>query len=276
MAQLGQYNDMTLLKKEHMGWILDGGVWGNILLPNRYSPEDCKAEDTLKVFLYLDSEDRPIATTQRPRATVGQVASLQVKSVNQVGAFLDWGLAKDLLVPFSEQKRPMTEGDFHTVFLYLDNSNRIVATERLNRFIKDQAIQYQFNDKVKVMPYSPTDLGYKVVVDDKYWGVVHAADMRKPLTAGKKIEGYIKQPREDGKLDVSLKPLGYQKTGPLSDVILEKLEQAGGEVPLGDKSPADAIEDYFGMSKRVFKMTIGKLYKDKKIIIEKERILLVK
>jgi len=274
MAQLGHYNDMTLLKKEHMGWFLDGGLFGKVLLPNRYVPEGCKVGDSLHVFLYLDSEDRAIATTQRPLATVGQVAYLQVKTINKVGAFLNWGLAKDLLVPFSEQKRPMVEGQLYIVYLYLDKSNRIVASERLNRFLKDQAHQYQFNDKVKVIPHSPTDLGYKVVVDDKYWGVIHASDISQPLKTGEKLEGYIKQPRADGKLDVSLKPLGYKKTGQLSDVIFEKLEQAGGSIPLGDKSPAEDIEAYFGVSKRVFKMAIGKLYKEKKIIIEKGGIRL--
>jgi len=276
MAQLGHYNDMTLLKKEHMGWFLDGGLFGKVLLPNRYVPEGCKAGDDLRVFLYLDSEDRAIATTQRPLATVEQVAYLQVKTINKVGAFLNWGLAKDLLVPFSEQKRPMEEGQFYVVYLYLDKSKRIVASERLNRFLKDQAHQYEFNDKVKVIPHSPTDLGYKVVVDDKYWGVIHASDINQPLKIGKKLEGYIKQPRADGKLDISLKPLGYKKTGQLSDVIFEKLEQAGGSIPLGDKSPAEDIEAYFGVSKRVFKMAIGKLYKEKKIIIEKESIRLNK
>jgi len=276
MAQLGHYNDMTLLKKEHMGWFLDGGLFGKVLLPNRYVPEGCKAGDSLRVFLYLDSEDRAIATTQRPLATVEQVAYLQVKTINKVGAFLNWGLAKDLLVPFSEQKRPMEEGQFYIVYLYLDKSKRIVASERLNRFLKDQAHQYEFNDKVKVIPHSPTDLGYKVVVDDKYWGVIHASDINQPLKTGKKLEGYIKQPRADGKLDISLKPLGYKKTGQLSDVIFEKLEQAGGSIPLGDKSPAEDIEAYFGVSKRVFKMAIGKLYKEKKIIIEKESIRLNK
>jgi len=274
MAQLGHYNDMTLLKKEHMGWFLDGGLFGKVLLPNRYVPEGCKAGDSLRVFLYLDSEDRAIATTQRPLATVEQVAYLQVKTINKVGAFLNWGLAKDLLVPFSEQKRPMEEGQFYVVYLYLDKSNRIVASERLNRFLKDQAHQYEFNDKVKVIPHSPTDLGYKVVVDDKYWGVIHASDISQPLKTGKKLEGYIKQPRADGKLDISLKPLGYKKTGQLSDVIFEKLEQAGGSIPLGDKSPAEDIEAYFGVSKRVFKMAIGKLYKEKKITIEKGGIRL--
>jgi len=274
MAQLGHYNDMTLLKKEHMGWFLDGGLFGKVLLPNRYVPEGCKVGDSLHVFLYLDSEDRAIATTQCPLATVGQVAYLQVKTINKVGAFLNWGLAKDLLVPFSEQKRPMVEGQLYIVYLYLDRSNRIVASERLNRFLKDQAHQYQFNDKVKVIPHSPTDLGYKVVVDDKYWGVIHASDISQPLKTGEKLEGYIKQPRADGKLDVSLKPLGYKKTGQLSDVIFEKLEQAGGSIPLGDKSPAEDIEAYFGVSKRVFKMAIGKLYKEKKIIIEKGGIRL--
>lgn len=276
MAQLGHYNDMVLLKKEHMGWILDGGILGNILLPNRYVPEGCKIGDRLNVFLYLDSEDRAIATTLRPFATVGQVAYLQVKSTNTVGAFLDWGLAKDLLVPFSEQKQPMKEGQFYIVHVYLDKTTRIVASERLNRFLKDQAPQYQFNDKVKVMPHSPTDLGYKVVVDDQYWGVVHASDLSQTLKVGQTLEGYVKQPREDGKLNISLKPLGYKITGPLSDVILEKLAQTGGNIPLSDKSSAEDIEAYFGVSKRVFKMAIGKLYKEKKIIIEKEGIRLAK
>lgn len=274
MAQLGQYNDLTLLKKEHMGWILDGGVFGNILLPNRYVPKGSKANDTLSVFLYLDSEDRIIATTQQPFAEVGKVAYLKVKVVNDVGAFLDWGLEKDLLVPFSEQKQPMKEGQFYIVYLYLDKTNRIVASERLNRFLKDEALQYEFNDKVSVMIHSPTDLGLKVVVDSGYWGVIHAADISKTLKSGEHIEGYIKRPRQDGKLDISLRPLGYKKTGQLSDIILEKLAESGGRLPISDKSPADDIDAAFGVSKRVFKMAIGKLYREKKIIIEKQEIRL--
>lgn len=259
-----------------MGWILDGGILGNVLLPNRYVPEGCKTGNTLNVFLYLDSEDRVIATTHRPFATVGQVAYLQVKSTNTVGAFLDWGLAKDLLLPFSEQKQSVKEGQFCIVYIYLDKTTRIVASEHLNRFLEDQAPQYQFNDKVKVMPYSPTNLGYKLVVDDQYWGLIHSSDINQTLKAGQALEGYIKQPREDGKLSISLKPLGYKITGPLSDMILEKLAQTGGNLPLGDKSSAEDIEAYFGVSKRVFKMAIGKLYKEKKIIIGKESICLAK
>lgn len=274
MFELGRYNDMTLVKKEAMGWFLDGGRFGNVLLPNRVVPKACRPGDTLQVFLYLDSEDRLIATTQHPLATVGELACLEVAAVNEVGAFMKWGLDKDLLVPFSEQKEAMEAGQTRLVYLYLDNSKRIVASERLNRFFKDEAHPFQFNDKVNITVYGPTDLGMKVVVENRYWGVIHGADLNRPLKMGQKLDAYIKHPRPDGKLDVSLIPMGYGKTDDLSTLILEKLGQADGYIAISDKSSADEIKDYFGVSKRVFKMALGKLYKERKITIEKQGIRL--
>ena len=274
MYNLGEYNEMTLVKKEAMGWFLDGGKLGNVLLPNRVVPKNCKLGDTLQVFLYLDSEDRLIATTLPPLATVGELAYLEVGAVNDVGAFMKWGLDKDLLVPFSEQKEPMQAGQSHLVYLYLDKSNRIVASERLNRFFKEEAHPFQFNDRVNITVYGPTDLGMKVVVENRYWGVIHGADLNKPLDMGQKLDAYIKHPRPDGKLDISLISMGYGKTDDLSVLILEKLAQADGYIAISDKSGAEEIKAYFGVSKRVFKMALGKLYKERKITIEKQGIRL--
>lgn len=270
--ELGQYAELTVLETHSAGLLMSGGKHGNILLPNNQVLDSFKVGDSIRVFVYLDSEDRVIATRQRPRAQVGQVANLQVVDVNATGAFLDWGLSKDLFLPYSEQKQPVTEGQHCLVYVRLDNTGRILATTHLSHHIEDTADprdgEYKTGQKVDLMIVSRTDLGYKAVVDNKYWGLIHKDSIHQPLKAGQRRDGYIRRLREDERLDLSLEPIGHQKADDLSVRVLNELKQLGGFLDIGDKSPADIIEKRFGVSKRAYKMAIGKLYKERLIDIE--------
>ena len=274
----GHYYTLTVISVEEIGAYLDAGRnMGKLLLPKRYMPEDIAVDDELEVFVYLDSEDRPIATTLRPKTQVGEVSRLKVAQVNNAGAFLEWGLPKDLLLPFSEQKHSLQEGDTAIVFTYRDpHTNRIVASTRLNRFIKDESVGLKQKDKVHLMIIGRTDLGYKVVVNHSFWGLIHSSDIHQAIRAGQKMTGYVKRVRDDNKLDISLEQAGYGRVDPLSDKILKKLKDQNGFLALSDKSPADLIEMHFGVSKRAYKMAIGKLYKQRIIKIEPDGIYLVK
>lgn len=273
---VGKYATLEVGELLPMGALLIAGEFGNILLPNKQVPDNCKVGDAVKVFIYLDSEDRVIATCQRPRATVGQVANLEVADVNEMGAFLDWGLVKDLFLPFAEQKTRLEVGQRCIVYVYMDNTDRIIATTRLNRFIKDEVAtiydNYNPGDKVRILIAARTELGYKAVVDNKYWGLIHHSDIRQAIRVGQKVDAYIRKQRDDKRLDLSLQPIGYQKVGGLAEQIMQKLEAGNGFLALSDKSPAELIEMHFGVSKRAFKMAIGKLYKDRKIVIESKGI----
>lgn len=283
MAEPGRYHTLTVLDEQPHGLYLDDAEGGKILLPRKQIPENTAIGDSLKVFVYLDSDDRPIATTLRPKAQLHQVAWLQVVDVNNVGAFLEWGLAKDLFVPFSEQKQKMETGKSYAVYLYLDNTGRIVASSRLNRFIKDEVkanwpgapLPLNTGDAVKLLISQRTDLGYKAVVNNEYWGVLYNDDIRKAIRVGQRVDGYIKRIRPDHRLDLMLEPAGHGKADPLAKQILKKLEEGNGSLGLGDHSPAELIELHFGVSKRTFKMAIGKLFKEHRIVIEEHGIRLL-
>ncbi len=273
---VGKYANLEIGELLPMGALLVAGEMGNILLPNKQVPDNSQVGDVVKVFIYLDSEDRVIATCQRPRATVGQVANLRVADVNEMGAFLDWGLVKDLFLPFAEQKKRLEVDQQCIVYVYMDNTDRIIATTRLNRFIKDEVAviydNYNPGDKVRILIAATTDLGYKAIVDNKYWGLIHHSDVRQAIRVGQKVDAYVRKQRDDKRLDLSLQPIGYQKVGGLSEQIMQKVEEGNGFLALSDKSPAELIEMHFGVSKRAFKMAIGKLYKDRKIVIESKGI----
>ncbi len=277
---VGKYATLEVGELLPMGALLIAGEFGNILLPNKQVPDNCKIGDIVKVFIYLDSEDRVIATCQRPRATVGQVANLEVADVNEMGAFLDWGLVKDLFLPFAEQKSRLEVGQRVIVYVHLDNTDRIIATTRLNRFIKDEVAtiydHYNPGDKVRILIAARTELGYKAIVDHKYWGLIHHSDIRQAIRVGQKVDAYIRKQRDDKRLDLSLQPIGYQKVGGLAEQIMQKVEAGNGFLALSDKSPAEMIEMHFGVSKRAFKMAIGKLYKERKIVIESKGIRAIK
>ncbi|MFV1873638.1 MAG: S1 RNA-binding domain-containing protein [Oleiphilus sp.] len=276
MAKIGRENLLEVVKLETHGAYLQGGWLGEILLPKRYVPEDCEIGDPLNVFVYLDSEDRYIATTQTPKAQVGEVAYLECISVNKTGAFFDWGLPKDLLVPFSEQHAPLRENNRYLVYLYSDpETHRIAASSKLNKYINRQPTGYQQGDKVDLLINEKTDIGYSSVINHQDWGVLFYSDVVKPLKIGQKVAGFIKRVREDGKIDLSLHAPGFVKIDILADKVLKLLHKNQGFLALSDKSPPDAIYDALSVSKKSYKTAIGTLYKKKLIRIEAEGIYLI-
>jgi len=277
MAELGKMNTLTVLKKLDFGIYLDGGGLDEILLPRRYVPEGCNVGDKLDVFVYLDSEDMLIATTETPKAMVGECASLNVVEVNRVGAFLDWGLPKDLLVPFGEQQKPMQVGQSYVVYLYIDPaSERIAASTKLDKFLSDTSPYYKEQQQVDLLICGRTDLGYRAVVDGGTIGLLFKSDVFKPISIGQKMKGYIKHIREDKKLDLCLQLVSREALDDLSEKILAFIKSEGGKTTLTEKSPPDVISKQFGVSKSSYKKALGKLYKKRLIVIEKTHLELTK
>ena len=277
MAKIGSYNTLKVVRKVHFGVYLDGKQHGEILLPSRYVPEQCSPGDTLKVFIYYDSEDRLIATTERPLAEVGSVARLKVDAVNAFGAFLDWGLPKHLLVPFSEQYPRMRRGGSYLVYIYLDKrSHRIVASSRLNRFLDTTPKDLKKDQRVSLIIGDRTDLGFKAVIDNRAWGVLYHTEVFQPLQPGQKIKGFVKQVRPDGKIDLYLQKPGYDKIGDISDHIIKKLQANNGFLAVTDASPPEHIYGLFGVSKKTYKKAIGALYKARRITLRQDGIALTR
>lgn len=275
MIEIGKFNTLTVNKKRDTEVYLDGGELGDIALADTTPPTNCQVGDSLRVFVYIDGKNQTIATTQVPKAQVDEVAWLKVVSLSHAGAFMDWGLPKDLLVPFSEQKTKMVEGRFYLVRLFLDENNRIAASMVLDDFIQDQAFYYKDGQAVELIIADETDLGFKAVVDNQYWGVLYKSEIFQPLQRGQKLTGYIKKVRPDHKLDLVLSQEKYgQKVDATSEKILAILAKRGGYVALTDKSAPEIIYDTFGVSKKVFKQAIGGLYKQRKIVIEEQGIRL--
>ena len=276
MANIGRKNLLESVKLEDHGAYLQGGWLGEILLPKRYVPEDAEIGDPLNVFIYLDSEDRYIATTQTPKAQVGEVAYLQCISVNKVGAFFDWGLSKDLLVPFSEQHKPLKEDTHYLVYLYSDaETHRIAGSTKLNKYIERNPEGYTQGQAVSIRINEKTDIGYSAIIDHKDWGVLFYSDVVKPLKIGQRVSGFIKRVREDGKIDLSLHAPGFAKIDSLAEKVLSLLQKNNGYLALSDKSPPEEIYEQLSASKKSYKTTIGTLYKKKLIRIEKDGIYLL-
>ena len=274
--ELGKMNRLRVVKAVDFGMYLDGGDAGEILLPARYVPEGCSVGDELDVFLYLDSEERLVATTQTPLAQVGDFAYLQVAWVNNYGAFLDWGLMKDLFVPFREQKLKMQKGRSYIVHLHVDEeSYRLMASAKVERYLSDEMPPYREGDEVQILVWQKTDLGFKVIVDNRFSGLVYENDLFRPLHTGDCVQAYIKQVRPDGKLDITLQKQGREAVDDFSQVLLEHLQHNAGRTPLCDKSPAEEIYAMFGVSKKVFKKAVGDLYKKRLIEITDEGLRLV-
>ncbi|MGB1092988.1 MAG: CvfB family protein, partial [Oceanobacter sp.] len=275
----GCYYRLTCTDRHAHGVYLEDEEQDRVLLPTREVPDDCVIGDQVRVFVYFDSEDRLIATTKQPKIQLNQVAMLEVADVNNTGAFLEWGLPKDLFVPFAEQTRRMEEGKKYLVYLCQDNTGRLIGTTRLNRHIEDQvpdalSPNYANGKEVKLYFAQQTDLGFKAVVDHKYWGLLHSNDIRTAVRPGQNFKGYVKRLREDGRIDLSLEPVGHQKTQALAPKILAKLQRSNGYLAVSDKSPADLIELHFACSKRAYKAAIGRLFAEQKIIIEADGIRL--
>ena len=261
MVETGCFNKLKVIREVDFGVYLEGGAEGGILLPKPEVPEGTRLGDRLRVFVYLDSDDMPVATLRRPRAQVGQFASLKVVDVNKVGAFLDWGLPKDLFLPFNEQVKPLTIGDYVTVYLYLDNTNRIAASAKLEKHL-EPGDDYTQGQLVELLVVRPTDIGYQVIIDNRAMGLLQHQDIHRPVRPGQRMPGFIKQVRdEDGKIDVMLEKPGYARIDPLAQQVLKYLESRDGFCPLGDKSDPEAIRDLFGVSKKAYKMALGQLMK---------------
>ena len=273
--ELGKFNQLEVVKQVDFGMYLDGGEEGEILLPSRYVPEDCKVGDILNVFLYLDIEERLIATTLTPLVQVGQFACLEVAWVNQFGAFLNWGLMKDLFVPFREQKMKMQVGKKYVVYAYIDEeSYRIVASAKVERFLSRDKAEYSPGDKVDILVWQKTDLGFKAIIDNKHSGLLYDNEIFSTLETGMKMKAFVKQVREDGKIDLMLQKTGFDRVGDFLKVLLEYIEEHGGRISLNDKSPADEIYAVFGVSKKTFKKGVGDLYKKHLIILKEDGLVL--
>ncbi len=272
-ATIGRQQRLTVIREKDFGMYLDAHQFGDVLLPKRYVPAGTKVGDELEVFIYLDSEDELIATTLEPKAQVGEFAALTCVANNRVGAFFDWGLPKDLLVPFSQQKNTIEEGETHLMFIYLDqNTNRLVGTTRVDALLNREEPPYRAGEKVQAIIGDKTNIGFKCVVDNRFWGVLFFEDAFRQLRKGEKVTAFIKRVRDDGKIDISLQEVGYKKvTGILGD-ILQYLDDHNGEMPITDKSSPEAIYAVFKVSKATFKKALGALYKDKKISLTKEKV----
>ncbi|MES2856044.1 MAG: S1-like domain-containing RNA-binding protein [Bdellovibrionota bacterium] len=275
MIRIGNTNRLTALREGTPGIYLDSGDDREVLLPRRYVPIDLAIGDELDVFVYFDSDDRLVATTDEPYVEVGQFAHLEVVSLERVGAFLDWGLPKDLLLPFAEQTRELKVGHDVIVYVYLDKSDRIAASMRVEKHLDKTPPTYHVGEQVDLMIIAETDLGYKALIEGRYVGVLYANEVFQPLAHGQKIQGYIKQIRPDGKIDLILQPAGNLGSRDLGDQILEVLESKGGFLPIDSKTSAERIYELFGVSKKKYKMALGGLYKDRLITIDDDGIRLV-
>ena len=273
--QLGHYHTLTIVKEVDFGLYLDGGDEGEILLPKRYVPETYKVGEALRVFLYLDQEERLIATTEQPLAEEGQFAYLSCSWVNAYGAFLNWGLMKDLFCPFREQKKRMEIGQAYIVYVTVDpDSYRLMATAKVERYFSQEKPTYQVGQEVEILVWQKTDLGFKVIVDNAYPGLVYRDQVFRPVQTGDRMKAYITQVRADGKLDVALQPTGRKQTLDFSDVLLQYLKEHDGVCYLGDKSDAEEIKRTFCVSKKVFKRAVGDLYKRRLIVLADDGIRL--
>lgn len=269
MATIGQINRLQVLRSTDFGLILDGGSLGEILLPNRYVSKEWEPGDMVEIFLMSDSEDRLTATTLRPVALVGEFACLRVASATRIGAFLDWGLPKDLFVPFREQKVEMHEGQSYVVRIYLDEtSGRIAASSKLDKFLDRAPANYKPSEKVHLLICDKTDMGYKAIVNGRHWGILFYNEVFQPLERGQRVDGFIKQVRSDGKIDLCLHKPGFEKVTDLTEVILNHIKAQGGFMPVTDKNPPEEIYRLFGVSKKTYKQAIGALYKKRLIIFE--------
>ena len=275
MAKIGAYNTLQVVKKVDFGVYLDGKEHGEILLPSRYVPKQCEPGDTIEVFIYFDSDDRLIATTERPSAVVGSVAWLEVVEVNAFGAFLEWGLPKHILVPFTEQHPQMRRGRSYLVYVYLDNrKGRIVASSRLNKFLNAVPTDLKKNQQVDLTIGDKTDLGYKAVINNSSWGVIYHTEIFQPIQTGQQIQGFVKSIRADGKIDLCLQMPGYDKIAEVSEQIIAKLQAHDGFLSVTDASPPERIYRLFGVSKKTFKKAIGALYKSRRITLQNDGITL--
>ena len=281
MIKLGDYNTLKIVKSVDFGLYLDGGEEGEILLPQRYVTNDMKIGDEITVFIYLDQEERPVATTETPFAKVGEFVSLEVAWVNQFGAFLNWGLMKDIFCPFREQKKRMEQGQRHIVYIKVDeDSYRLMATAKVEKYLTVPTIndlpQLQHGAEVDILVWQKTDLGFKVIVNNQFQGLVFDNQIFQSLHSGMKLKAFVDHVRQDGKIDIVLQQTGRQQTLDFAETLLRYLYENDGYCNLGDKSPAELIYDRVQVSKKAFKKAVGDLYKRRLITIADDGIHLAK
>jgi uncharacterized protein len=274
MIEIGKINTLKVASRVGSEIYLASAASAKVLLVDK-RPPICQVGDALEVFVYVDTEGHLAATTTTPKALVDDIAWLKVVSLNYVGAFLDWGLPKDLLVPFGEQHHELEVGKSYLVKLFLDSQNRILATTKIEKFIAEENFYFKAGQKVSLLIADKTDLGIKAIINNSHWGMLYENELFQPVQKGQKIDGFIRQIREDNKIDLTLHQPGYGKVDELTDKILARLNNNQGFLPLSDKSPPEAIYNTFGVSKKVFKQAIGALYKKKLVLIEKDGIRLV-
>ena len=276
MTEIGKINHLEVVKEVDFGIYLDGGDLGEILMPKRYVPEGTMPGDTLETFIYLDSEDRLVATTEKPLAMVEEFALLSVVSVTPVGAFLNWGLPKDLFVPFREQRQPMEEGKKYLVYVYVDtNTKRIAASSKIEQYLDNIPVDYDLDEEVDLIIVNETDLGYNAIIDNSHFGILYKNEVFQPLNPGDRVQGYIKKIRTDGKIDLRLEKIGYEKISSFVDRIIAELQKNKGFLPFTDKSSPEEIYQTFRISKKNFKAAIGALYKKRFIALEDNGIRLL-
>ena len=277
MAIIGKRNLLSIVRASQPGLYLDGGELGEILLPGRYIPSDVAPKQKLDVFVYRDSEDRLVATTETPNAMVGEFAYMKVINLHpNIGAFLDWGLAKDLLLPFREQEFPVRIGDRVVVYVCLDaKTQRILATMRLNRHLNRDTPAYRDGEPVNILVTGKTPLGYNAIVENAHRGLLYKSQLATPLAIGQKLKGFVRTVRSGGKIDLTLDASGYKRVAPLTNKIVEALQFSGGKFEFDDDSTPTAIRQNFGVSKKAFKQALGKLYKTRRIAFLKPGIELL-
>lgn len=276
MLEIGHTYPLTVVKRVEFGFYLDAEDLGEVLLPTRSAPYKTDVGHIVEAFIYLDSEDRLIATALKPRAQVGEFAYLAVADTNQTGAFLDWGLDKQLLVPFSEQHRPMETGKSYLVYVYIDpRDHRIVASSKIDKFVEeDNPAYFKVGQAVDLIIANSTDLGFKAIINHRHWGVLYNSDVFQRLSFGQSIKGFIQKIRPDGKIDLTLNG-GTRSFDKNTQTILDYLKKHRGYAPLHDKSDPKVITAELGMSKGAFKKAIGQLYKKSEIVLEADGIRLV-
>lgn len=276
MMQLGEYNTFEILRDTDPGLFLGDNEGNEVLLPNRYVPEEFNIGDKIEVFVYLDNEERPVATTDKPYITKGDFSLLRCNQVTKYGAFLDWGLVKELFCPFKEQAFKMKAGGWYLVHCYLDEeTERLVASSKTNRFLDNKELTVSKFDEVDLIISHPSEIGMNVIVNKKHLGLVFKDDIFKDISVGDRLKGIVKKVRQDNKLDILLSQIGYRNIEPNAEIILKELNDNSGFIPLHDKSDPDDIKHQLQMSKKSFKKAIGTLYKERLITIESDGIRLV-
>ncbi|HLW62630.1 MAG TPA: S1-like domain-containing RNA-binding protein [Flavobacterium sp.] len=275
MISIGTFHTLKIARSTNVGLFLTDGTH-DVLLPNKYVPKNYELDDELEVFVYLDHEERPVATSLEPKIYLNEFALLKVNYINEFGAFMDWGLEKDLFVPFREQARKMTEGNYYMVYMYLDEkTNRLVGSSKLNQFLEEENIKIEVGEEVDLIVTHITEAGVNVIINEKYKGLMYKNELFEELRTGDRVIGYIKNIRPDGKIDVSRQKLGFEKIADNAERILEELRLNNGFLGLHDKSHPDEIKTVLEMSKKTFKQTIGTLYKQQKIEMKEDGIHLL-